>query len=296
MHLNGMYLGSIRPSCIYVDEQSNVRMSALSFTNELLESERSRGTLIMNYEFMQYVSPEQLAGDQLDEKTDQYSLGVLAVQMLQGGHPFPIKKLADLLRLHELHANPRDFYGEWIEAAPELYHIILRMMQRDPKNRFDSMGEVYDALRPLVRPRTVTNPVEAIAKASYIAKIRGKARFYQDFYEALFTERDDLRKRFPNLSRRRQHRMLDIAIEQLLNFKDSVEPTTLSRTAARHVEFNLAEEDWDAFARAFIKCVSVVERDRDVVAAWRAALRPGMEYMKANSRGTPNASRDSSHT
>ncbi len=294
MHLNGMYLGSIRPSDIFVDEENNVRISALSISNELLESERMRGTLVMNYEFMQYLSPEQLDGDHLDAKTDQYALGVLAVQMLRGRHPFAIKKLADLLQLHELHDNPRDFYGEWIEQAPELYHVVRRMMQRDPRKRFASMGEIYDALRPIAGRGAVANAVEEIAKASYMEKIRGRPRFYHDFYEALFTERAYLRERFPSLSRPRQHRMLDIAIEQLLNFRDSAEPTTLSRAAARHVEFELAAEDWDAFQSAFIKCISRIEEDRDIVAAWRASLRPGIEYMKA-SWGRAHTNLDSSY-
>ena len=89
LHLQGMHLGSIRPSDIFIDEENNVRISALSVSNELLESERLRGTLVMNYEFIHaYISPEQFGGDHLDEKTDQYALGVLAVQILQGEHPF----------------------------------------------------------------------------------------------------------------------------------------------------------------------------------------------------------------
>ena len=222
LHLQGMHLGSIRPSDIFIDEENNVRISALSVSNELLESERLRGTLVMNYEFMHTFCLNNLVAITWTKK--QISMPWERSRCkLQGECRFPIKKLADLSRLHELHDNPRTFYGEWIEAGPEMYHIVRKMMQRDSQNRFGSMGEVYDALRPLVGPGTAANAVEEIAKASYMAKIRGKARFYRDFYERCLGERDDLRKRFPSLSRPRQHRMLDLAIEQLLNFRSSVE-------------------------------------------------------------------------
>ena len=45
MHLLGMHLRSIRPSDIFVDDENNVRISALSVSNELLESERLRARL-----------------------------------------------------------------------------------------------------------------------------------------------------------------------------------------------------------------------------------------------------------
>ena len=285
MHGQGIHLGGIRPSNIFIDNDNVIRISALSMTNVVLEIERLRGTLTMSREFMQYISPEQALGDHIDDKTDQYVLGMLALHLITGRAPVNIVKLSDMVSLFRFHDDPfcagrRDGVSSWIEETPELYHIVNKMLEKDPAQRFENMEQIYDLLRPLVGSRELSSPVERIAKQFYLDRIRGKNFFYRKFYQILFRIRPSIASRFPGLARPAQFRLLDMAIEQLLNYRDVVEPTALTRTADRHKRFDLTADDWDAFLVAFVECISSIESDRDVVTAWRVSLRPGIEYLK----------------
>jgi serine/threonine protein kinase len=47
-----------------------------------------------------YMSPEQIVGESVDERTDIYSLGILVYEMISGQRPYPEDDLAELMDLH----------------------------------------------------------------------------------------------------------------------------------------------------------------------------------------------------
>jgi tetratricopeptide (TPR) repeat protein len=77
-----------------------------------------------------YMAPEQLSGDEIDARADQYSWGLLAFELIAGNLPEPEATLRS--------------------REPELSHAVesavLRALRHDPADRFASMAEVLDAM------------------------------------------------------------------------------------------------------------------------------------------------------
>jgi serine/threonine protein kinase len=94
-----------------------------------------------------YMSPEQIKGDSIDERTDIYSLGIMAYEMTTGQRPYPED---DLLKLMELHViedipDPRSLVPD---LPDELHYFIKRATRRDRAARFKSTWEIIRDLQP----------------------------------------------------------------------------------------------------------------------------------------------------
>lgn len=101
-----------------------------------------------------YCSPEQLeGGDQLDERTDIWSLGLVLFEMLTGTCPFSQSSLAGIRAriLHERRVHVRDLRPE---LDPRLAAIVECCLERDADRRFQSVQDLGDALMPFAsKPR-----------------------------------------------------------------------------------------------------------------------------------------------
>ena len=112
-----------------------------------------------------YMSPEQLmafnpavevAPDQLDHRSDLFSLGIILFELLTGRNPFSSETTnaewtEQLKELTE--ARSRSAPLEWIQrdpsrpASPALVSALERCLQKEPDRRFDSAGELETQLR-----------------------------------------------------------------------------------------------------------------------------------------------------
>jgi serine/threonine-protein kinase len=99
-----------------------------------------------------YASPEQSRGRQdLDPRTDMYSLGVTLFEMLTGKRPFAADRPADLLKKHATEAppEPRNLNPEITPAANQL---VLRLLKKKPEQRFESYDELLEAMDAVGQP------------------------------------------------------------------------------------------------------------------------------------------------
>ena len=92
-----------------------------------------------------YISPEQARGRPLDHRTDIYSTGVVLYEVFTGSLPFEgDSALAVVLKhVHDPAPLPRS-KNPWIE--PGIAPILTKCLEKEPAARFQSMGELYDAL------------------------------------------------------------------------------------------------------------------------------------------------------
>jgi eukaryotic-like serine/threonine-protein kinase len=95
-----------------------------------------------------YMAPEQLLGTKLDARTDICSMGSVLYEMASGRHPF---LEADRARLVDaiLHHAPLPPSEVNKRVSPELQRIILKCMEKNPQNRYQSATEVASDLRRL---------------------------------------------------------------------------------------------------------------------------------------------------
>ncbi|NJO60881.1 MAG: serine/threonine protein kinase [Richelia sp. RM2_1_2] len=112
-----------------------------------------------------YAAPEQLKNDQnLDERADIYSLGLLIYEMLRGVDPFGLSvkgsKVSEtswvLAHAHEpplpLHSSLSQSDGEYI--SPQLEAVVMKCLKKKPAERFASVGELNQALQIAVQSQT----------------------------------------------------------------------------------------------------------------------------------------------
>jgi serine/threonine protein kinase len=92
-----------------------------------------------------YMSPEQLAGDALDLRSDVYSLGCVLYEMLTGVPPFSGETWMELAAQH--HAAPVRPPSERCSTVPgDLEDIVLKCMAKKPEDRYQSMASLSETL------------------------------------------------------------------------------------------------------------------------------------------------------
>ena len=101
-----------------------------------------------------YMSPEQVAGDAVDHRSDIFSLGVLLIEAVTGVHPFLRDTMAGTMTaiLNDpplVHAA-----ASAGEMHPSLRSVLLRMLMKAPDARYQSVGEVRSDLRSIGLART----------------------------------------------------------------------------------------------------------------------------------------------
>lgn len=93
----------------------------------------------------EYMSPEQIKGEKVDEKTDLYSLGIVMYECITGHVPFKGNTYQETREkiLHEIPLKIRDLNPR---ADLSISRIIDRLITKDPVHRFSNGTELYQAL------------------------------------------------------------------------------------------------------------------------------------------------------
>jgi len=95
---------------------------------------------------LEYVAPEQITGDPLDERADVYSLGCVLYECLTGSSPFPRATDVALLWAH-VHEEPTPLSKARSELPKELDSVLARALAKEPGRRYRSAGELAAAAR-----------------------------------------------------------------------------------------------------------------------------------------------------
>jgi serine/threonine protein kinase/Tol biopolymer transport system component len=102
-----------------------------------------------------YMSPEQARGDEVDPRTDVWSLGAVLYEMVTGRRPFRgDNDQAVIYALFNQQPEPVELLRP--EAPPELVQIIGKMLEKDPDHRYPTAAAALADLRALYGPVTAT--------------------------------------------------------------------------------------------------------------------------------------------
>ena len=119
-----------------------------------------------------YLAPEQLRGEQSDERTDVFAFGVIFYEMLTGRRPFDRRSPADATAA-VLREDPPDSSDPSHAVPPALDRIVRRCLEKNPEQRFQSardLGFALEMLSPISQtapkaPRSLTSVIRGVAAA-----------------------------------------------------------------------------------------------------------------------------------
>ncbi len=114
-----------------------------------------------------YMSPEQCAGKPVTGASDQYSLGVVAYEMLTGHPPFSGDTIMEIMKGHFFEA-PEPITDGRPDTPPALAEALTRMLSKEAEHRFASMDEAVAAMDavPLAQDDPVRSEMIALARSS----------------------------------------------------------------------------------------------------------------------------------
>jgi hypothetical protein len=114
-----------------------------------------------------YMSPEQLTGRAVDERSDIYSLGVVLFEMTTGRRPYRETEHAELVKAFENDAPRADAIDRRVPRA--LADLIERALSIDPHARYQSAAEIGAALEAIAH--TIGRPEPIARKATRAAMV-----------------------------------------------------------------------------------------------------------------------------
>lgn len=133
----------IKPHNIIIDENLNVKVTDFGIARIATSSTITYTSSVLGT--VHYISPEQAKGKFIDEKSDIYSLGVVMYEMVTGKVPFDTDNAVGIAMQHinEPLVEPIKFVPN---LEPWLNAIIVKCMEKNPENRFESAESLIKAL------------------------------------------------------------------------------------------------------------------------------------------------------
>lgn len=195
-HLRGVIHRDLKPGNILVDEsgQPHVLDFGLAKLADDSSDAPSARAMTVTGQFvgsLPWASPEQAEGrtEQLDIRTDVYSLGVVLYQLLTGRFPYPVLGRLDEVVRHIVQTSP--IRPSVLERGidRDLETIVLKCLAKEPERRYQIAGELArdirrylagdaiearrDSLAYLVQKGIARHRVAAIAGATMLLAVFG---------------------------------------------------------------------------------------------------------------------------
>jgi serine/threonine protein kinase len=131
----GLVHRDVKPSNVLLDAREHVYLADFGLTKRLAEP---RGVEPALFGTIDYIAPEQIRGEQVDGRADQYSLGCLVCECLTGEPPFRRATDAAALFAH---------LEEEGVPPPGLEGVVPKALAKDPDDRYNTCAELIDAAR-----------------------------------------------------------------------------------------------------------------------------------------------------
>ncbi len=142
-HEQGVLHRDLKPDNVMVDQNGRVYLTDFGLAKSLQQSALTHAGQIMGTP--DYMSPEQVKGEPVDERSDIYSLGALLYQMLAGEVPFHGNSIFEVM-IQRVQNPPRPVKELNPDVPPFLAEITERCMAIDTEARYSSVDGILQDL------------------------------------------------------------------------------------------------------------------------------------------------------
>ncbi len=136
VHAEGVVHRDLKPSNILINNDGRIKVCdfgiAHTETSELTQLGDVLGSL-------HYMSPEQFIGMSIDARSDLYSVGVIAYELLTGKKPFDGNSVTVMQQVIYQHETPPSSINPALTA--EIDAVLKKALEKDPDKRFQTAGE-----------------------------------------------------------------------------------------------------------------------------------------------------------
>lgn len=170
-HRLGVVHRDLKPQNVMVDEEGKARIMDFGIARAMeAKGLTGEGVMIGTPEYM---SPEQVEGKEVDQRSDIYSLGIMLYETVTGKVPFEGDTPFTVGMKHKSE-SPKEPKELNAQIPEDLSRVILKCLEKDKENRFQSAGELRAALADIEREVLGAEGIPSIKKDEP-AKI-GKAK------------------------------------------------------------------------------------------------------------------------
>ena len=138
-HSQGVIHRDIKTANLFVTTDRVVKIMDFGLA-KVLEEVRGATTLVSGTPY--YMSPEHVLGDDVDHRSDLYSLGVTLFELATGGVPFDSGEVG----YHHRHSPVPDPHSLRRDLPQDLSRLILDLLEKDPGQRIQTASLVLEAL------------------------------------------------------------------------------------------------------------------------------------------------------
>lgn len=166
-HRLGVVHRDLKPQNIMLDSEGNARIMDFGIARSIKTKGITETGLIIGTP--EYMSPEQVEGQEADQRSDIYSFGVILFEMVTGRVPFSGTTPLSIVLKHktEKPPDPKTF----VDQIPyELSLLILRCMEKEGDKRYQSADELLSELAKIEKGITTTERIRGERRREKISK------------------------------------------------------------------------------------------------------------------------------
>src|SRR5580700_1096935 len=157
-HRNGIVHRDIKPGNVMLTRSGEVKVMDFGIARAVSDSQMTMTQTAQVIGTAQYLSPEQARGERVDARSDLYSTGCLLYELLTGRPPFTGDSPVAVAYQHvkEDPVPPSQVDPEvpaWADA------IVLKAMEKDPADRYQSAGEMRNDIQRALSGAPVAAPM-----------------------------------------------------------------------------------------------------------------------------------------
>ncbi len=142
-HDNGIIHRDIKPQNVLIHADGHVKVSDFGIARMTNAFTISKGDTVVGS--VHYSSPEQATGSVVEATSDIYSTGVVMYEMLTGRVPF-VGDTPVAVAMQHVQDPPPPITDFAPETPPAVVAVVMKALEKNPKNRFQSAREMADAL------------------------------------------------------------------------------------------------------------------------------------------------------